>query len=571
MCMPSTEQWPLSCVMTRCGKSNTTSLRLCSQIHCNYADSMKMASVSGPSYRMMIPDLIGAAKAIKKSFGDTTAVKTEATKTAVYTARSILRSQHGHSKASALLIAANAAQQSRSDLLEEVHDIGRRQGPTSTQLSSEASTSSGAGSTTEAQTSSTSRTTQTQNSSRPTSISVSRSLTGASSTIGTSLTGPASTATGTLATPAPSCPAASLSNFTDDTGIVYLIKCSTTNSGSAFETVSVTSGGYGQCFSSCSYKTDCVGFSFVGNDSGLCYLRNAQSTQFDSTALVSTYVTAYKLDPDAVASSSASPTEASSGSKKSNAGPIAGGVVGGVAILALLLVVIAFFARRKRRQIEHRRAKESIAPVASQERYYDDFRKTGDGHHRSGSTANDIHSSKGDSEASIVTRTRNGSDSELEAEHIAGPTGKPAVHSPGVRAEGLGLPAAVLRPPQLLDSTPVSYRSSSPKNASRTSIFRENISEMEDTSSTRKLGGNFCDTDSPVLGRGESSQTNSTNQGLSIQADTNNVSSANSIISPPKTPPTARTAPSAVSPGMSTGSRDGRFVISPLRSATSEH
>ncbi|KAF7196540.1 hypothetical protein HII31_02268 [Pseudocercospora fuligena] len=346
---------------------------------------------------MLVPDLTGAAKAIKKSCAVTTSVETEATKTTAYTARSILRSQRGHSKASALLLAANAAQQSRSNLLEEVHDIGKRQGQSSTRSSSGTLTSSRSGITSQASTSSTSRTTQTQNSSRPTSISASRSLTGVTSTTGTSLTGPASTATGILATPAPSCPAASLSNFTDDTGIVYLIKCSTTNSGSAFETVSVTSGGYGQCFSSCSYKTDCVGFSFVGNDSGLCYLRNVQSTQFDSTALVSTYVTAYKLDPDAVASPSASPTEASSGSKKSNAGPIAGGVVGGVAILALLLVVIAFLARRKRRQIEERRAKDSAAPIASQERYYDDFHRTGEGHHRSGSTANDIHSSHGGS------------------------------------------------------------------------------------------------------------------------------------------------------------------------------
>ncbi|EME88261.1 uncharacterized protein MYCFIDRAFT_169911 [Pseudocercospora fijiensis CIRAD86] len=417
---------------------------------------MEMASGSRLQCKMLVPDLTGAAKAIEQSFADTTAVNTEATKTAVYTARSILRSQHGHSKASALLIAANAAQQSRSHPSEEVHDIGKRQGSSSTRPSSGTPTSSRGGITSQAQTSSTSRT-QTQNSSRPTSISASRSLTGATSTTATSLEGPASTATGSLATPAPSCPAAGLSNFTDDAGVVYLIKCSTTNSGSAFETVGVTSVRQNPRLLSSSkrlltsHRLRSIGFSFVGNDSG--------------TALVTTYVTAYKLDPDAVASPSASSSDSSSGSKKSNAGPIAGGVVGG------------------RRQIEERRAKESGAPITSQERYYDDFHKTGEGHHRSGSTANDVHSSHGDSEASIATRTkiiplRNfapaGSadhSSELEAEKVAGPTGKPVVPSPGVRAEGLGLPAAVLRPPQLLDSTPVGYRSSSPKSASRTSIF----------------------------------------------------------------------------------------------------
>lgn len=223
-------------------------------------------------------------------------------------------------------------------------------------------------------------------------------MTGSTSSTAT-VTGPASTVTGTLATPAPSCPAASLSNFTDDLGIVYLIKCSTTNSGSAFETARVEAGGYGQCFSSCSQKADCVGFSFIGNDSGLCYLRNTQATDFDDTALVSTYVTAYKLNPDAVASPT--PTGTASSSGNSNVGAIAGGVVGGVAALALLLFLIAFFARRKRRQIEERRAKELAAPMSSQERYYDDFQqsRTQDfrSHHRSGSTANDIYSHQGGS------------------------------------------------------------------------------------------------------------------------------------------------------------------------------
>lgn len=42
------------------------------------------------------------------------------------------------------------------------------------------------------------------------------------------------------------------------------------------------------------------------------------------------------------------------------------------------------------------------------------------------------------------------------------------------------LPAAVLRPPQMLDSTPLGDKSSS-----KSSIFLEHMSEMEDTVSRR--------------------------------------------------------------------------------------
>lgn len=58
---------------------------------------------------------------------------------------------------------------------------------------------------------------------------------------------------------------------------------------------------------------------------------------------------------------------------------------------------------------------------------------------------------------------------------------------PGARAErGRGaIPAAVLRPPQMLDGTPVTAtmpkRPSSLGSTSRSSAFREHISEMEDT------------------------------------------------------------------------------------------
>lgn len=65
---------------------------------------------------------------------------------------------------------------------------------------------------------------------------------------------------------------------------------------------------------------------------------------------------------------------------------------------------------------------------------------------------------------------------------MLGPNPRPVAVTPGQRAEGgLGMiPAGVLRPPQMLDSTPLA-RPGSPSSTTRSSMFREHLSEMEDT------------------------------------------------------------------------------------------
>ncbi|CAK1356047.1 hypothetical protein CB0940_00297 [Cercospora beticola] len=316
---------------------------------------------------------------------------------------------------------------------------------------------------------------------------------------------PVSTVTAPLATPPPECPQASLDRFTDSAGIPYLIKCSTTNAGAAYELVKVDRGGYGQCFSSCSYRADCVGFSFVGNDSGICYLRNEQSSGEESTALVASYVTCYKVDPAAVASGEPKSDSSSGGT---NIGAIAGGVVGGIAGLALLLLLIAFLTRRYRRKVDERREKRKVGrPMLSPQDTYDGFHHnpnvttvTAGLHQRSGSTANDVYMSAGGFQRPSEIQKSADPFGNVPGDHPYGAhASRYQAYHPGSRAENDGavLRAGALRYPQMLDGTPVASKSSLEKSGSRSSVFVEHMIEMEDTSARRSP----VSQESPILGR----------------------------------------------------------------------
>jgi hypothetical protein len=164
--------------------------------------------------------------------------------------------------------------------------------------------------------------------------------------------------------------------------------------------VQVNTGGYGQCFSICSFRASCIGFSFIGEDSGTCYLRDSQSSSEDAAASVSTWVTCYKTDPGLVPSRTPTPTSTpgAGGSGGSNVGAIAGGAVGGIACIAIILALLAVFFRRHRRKVDERHAKEArdlSKPIPPQEQYFDNFHQgttqdtpapIGTGHHRTGST-----------------------------------------------------------------------------------------------------------------------------------------------------------------------------------------
>lgn len=201
------------------------------------------------------------------------------------------------------------------------------------------------------------------------------------------------------ATPAPNCPAGNGTTFTDSSKIAYKIHCNSDNTYSSFDSISVGTGGYDQCFSACSLSTKCAGFTFVGLDGGSCYLKSQMPEDSFEAKNGTNYISCSKVDPNAAAPSPSITAPASNnGGQKNNAGAVAGGVIGGIAFLALILVLIAWLARRRRKKIEEKRAAVTHlvhGPIETQQmlnnyNFPSNPGVSGTGHHgRSGSTAHD--------------------------------------------------------------------------------------------------------------------------------------------------------------------------------------
>lgn len=154
------------------------------------------------------------------------------------------------------------------------------------------------------------------------------------------------------ASPAPDCPRANNRTYTDSFKIQYRIRCASDNTADSFENVSVGTGGYDQCFSACSQSEKCAGFSYVGLDSGTCYLKAQMPNGTYEAKAGNNYIACAKVDPNANA---ATDKPSSTGGGKLSTGAIVGGVVGGVAFLGLLILCIALLAKRRRKKIEIKR------------------------------------------------------------------------------------------------------------------------------------------------------------------------------------------------------------------------
>ncbi|CAD0090615.1 unnamed protein product, partial [Aureobasidium vineae] len=169
--------------------------------------------------------------------------------------------------------------------------------------------------------------------------------------------------TSTSATPTATsltCPAANMTTYIDPNKVQYSIRCNADNSYDSFNSTTVSTGGFGKCFSACDNFAACAGFTFVGTDSGICYLKsNLPADGYSSTA-GSNYVTVALLDRNAqvVPPADALPTnlsDPSRGFKGIHIGAIVGGVVGGLALLILLALLVFFCLRSRRRKREERR------------------------------------------------------------------------------------------------------------------------------------------------------------------------------------------------------------------------
>jgi len=153
------------------------------------------------------------------------------------------------------------------------------------------------------------------------------------------------------------CPAANMTTYIDPNRVKYSIRCNADNSYDSFNSTTVSAGGFGKCFPACDNFAACAGFTFVGTDSGICYLKSNLPEDGYSTTAGSNYVTVALLNRDAQVDppADALPTNSPGSSKDSRGAPIGaivGGVIGGLALLILLALLIIFCLRRRRRRRE---------------------------------------------------------------------------------------------------------------------------------------------------------------------------------------------------------------------------
>ncbi|KAI4727677.1 hypothetical protein E4T49_04497 [Aureobasidium sp. EXF-10728] len=158
-----------------------------------------------------------------------------------------------------------------------------------------------------------------------------------------------------------------MTTYVDPNKVQYSIRCNVDNSYNSFNSTAVSTGGFGKCFSACDNFAACAGFTFVGTDSGTCYLKsNLPADGYSSTA-GSNYVTVALLNRNAqvVPPADALPTNSSDpsrGSKGIPIGAIVGGVIGGLALLILLALLVFFCLRSRRRKREERREATQSLP-----------------------------------------------------------------------------------------------------------------------------------------------------------------------------------------------------------------
>ncbi|OQO04182.1 hypothetical protein B0A48_10792 [Cryoendolithus antarcticus] len=353
--------------------------------------------------------------------------------------------------------------------------------------------------------------------------------------------------------PAPSCPGGNNTVYTDNSKLAYTIHCNSDNSAPSYNSIQVQTGGYAECFSSCSLENTCTGFTYVGLDNGSCYFKSSLLTGSYVAKAGSNYITASRNDPTASVSQPALPDK-----KKSNTGAIAGGVVAGVLFLVLLLVLIAFLVRRRRAKLDSKRAtmthifggavEPGMASTPSNQQTH-----TLPMHQRSGSTSHDVFAPYGGAyyQSSTIPQyspvtwsapqakrrsvyrplgfyrgteaydedgaVASGTKSDGEQKSYAGHSASGARMSEGSEG-GILLPASVYHPATnrsadpipMLDSTPVVRATTSSLSASshRGPRFVEHISELADTSApvtparfVAQRASSTLSADSPTLGR----------------------------------------------------------------------
>ncbi|KAI4797424.1 hypothetical protein E4T45_11800 [Aureobasidium sp. EXF-8846] len=163
-----------------------------------------------------------------------------------------------------------------------------------------------------------------------------------------------------------------MTTYIDSNKVQYAIRCNADNSYASFNSTSVSIGGFGKCFPACDKFTACAGFTFVGTDSGTCYLKSSLPEDGYSSTAESSYVTVALLNRDTQVDppADALPTNSSNSSKGAKGAPIGaiiGGVIGGLALIILLALLIFFCMRRRRRRREEIKSATQSFPQSPSE------------------------------------------------------------------------------------------------------------------------------------------------------------------------------------------------------------
>ncbi|KAL1583660.1 hypothetical protein WHR41_07733 [Cladosporium halotolerans] len=409
---------------------------------------------------------------------------------------------------------------------------------------------------------------------------------------------------------APSCPRGNGTTYVDNNNIAYVVRCNNDNSAPSYNSVQVSIGGYGQCFSSCSDSSDCAGFTYVGLDDGVCYLKATMPKDTYVAKGGSNYISTAKIDPSASAPRP-TPTSGPTSSMQPNKGAIAGGVVGGIAIIGLVLFLIAFIVKRRKKEIENKRATLThIFGGAVEPGRNNDDTHTLPLHNRNGSTSHDVFAPYGGYSRGITgsvakdyapqpKTTSPGGDGGYSRDPIPPyPTSSPPFQPDSFDTKHPStplqyLPATTYQPTQhhtlsppasdpvpLLDSTPIA-----PRSTSRSPRFREHISELEDTSSppprTKRWGSVLYAENPPappaenpdeMLEEARRRQQRLRFMALEAQRGGAGNAGGNEAVGGEKAPPGVRRAGSGsgkegeVSPDLSGSPLDRSFMVSPMGS-----
>jgi hypothetical protein len=86
------------------------------------------------------------------------------------------------------------------------------------------------------------------------------------------------------------CPQANNIVYVDENVVSYIVYCSSDTKVDSFNSTTIDGGGFTACFTICDVTPGCVGFTFVGASSGMCYFKN----QYGGTILApDDYVVAF--------------------------------------------------------------------------------------------------------------------------------------------------------------------------------------------------------------------------------------------------------------------------------------